>query len=219
MEGVFDVSIPGLFMIVGPQGYGKSHLIKYIIHSYAKVHKRLKYGIVFSNTGFDHDDNFEYIPKKFIHSSYNEKKLMALMAIQRNQPKAKRKMAFVIFDDIMRDSQFKSKPFVELCTQLRHYHIFVILSVQYCVACESLFRSQVYQAAIFKCDDHNSLTALFKAYGQTFARYQDFKEYVLSNLGDYKFLFINRREMDVRKQITLKRAPAEIPKFKLRYGS
>jgi predicted alpha/beta-fold hydrolase len=63
-----SVSIPGLIIICGLQGGGKSHLIHYIMH---ENWKKFDWGIVISNNRFL-ADNFDYINKCFLYAKYDE---------------------------------------------------------------------------------------------------------------------------------------------------
>ena len=75
------LNIPSLLIINGIQGSGKSNLIKYLM---SKHKDEFSYGLVFTNTSFDITDqsSFDYIPKRIVHSEYNEEVLESLMNIQ-----------------------------------------------------------------------------------------------------------------------------------------
>jgi hypothetical protein len=93
-----NISIPGLLIICGLQGGGKSHLIHYIMY---ENQKKFDQGIVFSNTGFS-TDNFDYIDKHFVHSKYDEFALANLKLIyEQLVKKDKKPSGFVIFDDCL----------------------------------------------------------------------------------------------------------------------
>jgi hypothetical protein len=121
-------SIPGLIIVCGMQGGGKSHLIRYLMH---ENRKKFDWGIVFSNTSFS-ADNFDYIDKRFVHAKYDEDVLANLKSIHEQLvEKGKKPSAFVIFDDCLFGPQWRSAEFLSLMTQLRHYGITCIISCQY----------------------------------------------------------------------------------------
>ena len=140
--------IPGLFIINGAQGSGKSNLIKYLMQQYRT---KFSYGLCYSNTAFD--GGFDYLPPKFVYQEYDENSLVTLMDIQANLvKKGVIKEAYVIFDDVIDSKTFNSPILKRLCTQLRHYHITCILSTQHVTAIGPLFRNNCMNVAIFKTD-------------------------------------------------------------------
>jgi predicted alpha/beta-fold hydrolase len=99
------VLIPGLIIICGLQGGGKSHLIRYILH---KNQEKFDWGLVFLNTGFS-ADNFNYIDKWFVHAKYDEDALANLKSIHEQLvEQGKKPFGFVIFDDCLFGQQWLS---------------------------------------------------------------------------------------------------------------
>jgi len=180
------IEIPGLILVNGPQGVGKSHLINYLMYT---NRKKFDYGIVFTNTYFE-DDSFPYINKKYVHPEYDEEILLTLMQIQKKVVESgNEKQAFVIFDDCIDQEQFKSPVLKRLCTQLRHYFITVIFACQYANLIPPYMRTNCMAVVIFKTDSEINLKALFASYGQAFHNFNSFKNYVMGNLGNQKFIF------------------------------
>ena len=132
--------------------------------------------------------------------------------------KGKIREAFVIFDDCLDDpNEFTSPALKRLSTQLRHYHITVIFSTQYCNLLPTRMRANAMIVIIFQTDTKNSLEALFNSYGQKFDTYNDFKNYVMKNLGKYKFIYYNKDNQEKKLSDVYKvmMAPEKIPKFKI----
>lgn len=210
-----NIKIPSLLLINAPQGSGKSHLIRYIMHN---LRKKLDYGIVFTNTLFE-DDSFDYINKKYIHPEYNPDILSSLMKIQSNLvEEGNIKEAFVIFDDCIDAAQFKCPKLKQLCIQLRHYHITVIFATQYTNLLPTWMRANALDVVIFRTDSECNLKALHSSYGQLFNNFNDFKNYVMQNLGNYKFIYYSKAHAtgDIEDTYKIMVAPAKIPKFKLK---
>lgn len=213
-----ELKIPGSFILCGSQGTGKSTLIHYMMY---KLRKKFKYGLVFTNTFFDNDP-FPYIPKKYIHPEYSEEALTKLMDIQADLV-AKKKIneCFVIFDDcINSNEQFKSDALIRLCTQLRHYHITLIMSTQYCNKLPGIMRTNCMGVFIFKSDARLNLEAIYHEYGQRFDTYNDFKEYVFKKLSEkYRFIYYNKftekTKLEDVYQVMI--CPPKIPKFKIEF--
>lgn len=211
-----DLQIPGLYIICASQGSGKSHLIHYLMY---KLRKDFAYGLVFTNTFFDNNP-FEYIPLKYIHPEYDEKVLEGLMDLQAELvDKGVEKEAFVIFDDCIDDKdEFTSPVLKRLTTQLRHYHITVIFSTQYCNALPPRMRTNAMGVFIFKTDTEISLRALYESYGQTFGAFSNFRDFVMKNTGDFKFIYYNKFvNGEIEDKYKIMRAPEHIPEFKIKY--
>jgi Cdc6-like AAA superfamily ATPase len=209
MSGL-NITIPGLFIIVGQQGSGKSQLIKYVLRQYRS---KFSYGICYSNTAFD--GGFEYIPSKFVYSEYDETSLVKLMNLQAGLvQQGITKEAFVVFDDVIDVKTFNSPALRRLTTQLRHYRITCILSTQYPNALPPIFRSNSMNVALFRTDSRIALKALWEAYGQKYTE-REFKDYLLSQTKDYAFLFVDKKK-DTWETM---KCPETIKPFKLRFNT
>lgn len=214
------IDIPSLILINGIQGCGKTHLIRYIMHKFRKV---FSYGLVFSNTSFDtHNSGFDYIPREYQYPEFDEQAIINLMNIQAKLiEKNINKQAFIILDDCLFDpAQFTNPTLKKLCTQLRHYNITVIFSSQYCNAIPALIRSNAMSVFIFKSFTKRNSESLYESYGQAFENFQEFKNYLNENTGDYKFVFFNKYQItsdDPKDAYYVLKAPAKIPKFEIKY--
>lgn len=211
-----DITIPTLLLLNGPQRSGKSQLLRFIMY---QLRKKFSYGIVFTNTYFE-ADSFEYINKKYIHPEYNPTVAEGLMKIQADSIEEGRpiKEAYCIFDDCIDASQFKCPSLKRLCTQMAHYHITVIFATQYTNILPPYMRANGLDVIIFKTDSECNLKALYANYGQLFNNFNDFKNYVMQNLGNYKFIYYDKRHVNENIDDTYRimRAPEKIPKFKLK---
>eukprot|EP01127_Copromyxa_protea_P020668 TRINITY_DN692_c1_g3_i1.p1 TRINITY_DN692_c1_g3~~TRINITY_DN692_c1_g3_i1.p1 ORF type:complete len:173 (+),score=3.71 TRINITY_DN692_c1_g3_i1:425-943(+) len=142
-----DITIPGLLIVCGLQGGGKSHYIKSVMY---ENRKKFHWGLVFSNTGF-REGNIDYVDKRFVHLKYNEDALVKLKEIHCKLVNAgKNPQGFIIFDDCLYGKQWKSEEFQSLMTQVRHYGITCIISTQNPKDIPNSFRNQAFQVAIFK---------------------------------------------------------------------
>jgi len=214
----FSISIPSLNIITASQGSGKSHLIRYICY---ELRKQIDYAVVFSNTFFDNDP-FDYIKDGFVHPEFNEEVVENMMEIQAKLvEKNKIKEALMIFDDCLDDlNQWNSPCMKKLTTQLRHYHITVIIATQYCNIIPARVRANAMNVFMFYSDNKNSLEALYNSYGQQFETYNDFKQYILTKTGNYKFIYFNKtkNEGSIEKNFKVNKCPEKIPKFKIKYN-
>ena len=213
-----ELEIPALYIINSPQGGGKSHLIRYLMYI---NRKKFDYGLVFSNTFFD-GDSFDYVKKEYVHPEYNEEALQKLMDIQQELiSKNIIKEAYVIFDDCIEKEQFSSETLKQLTIQLRHFHITLIFATQYANLVPTRMRSNCMGTFIFATDSECNLKALYASYGQQFNNYQDFKNYLIKNTGNHKFLYYSKKHTsdDLCSTYRVMICPAKIPKFKLKIKS
>lgn len=168
------MDIPGLIIIAGLQGGGKSLVIKYIMY---ENRKKFDWGLVFSHTTFS-ANNFDYLDKKFAHKSFNEAALVNLKNMHEKLVAAgKKPSGFIIFDDCLDKSRWSSPDFCSLLLELRHYGITCIISCQYPYLIPPAVRSQVFQVIMFEMEGVRAIRALYDSYGQ---RFKNFNEYPFS---------------------------------------
>lgn len=215
MSGKLNLDLPGLYMICGLQGGGKSHLIRFMMY---ENRKKFDCGVVFSNTGFV-DGNFDYIDKRFVHLEYSEEVLRNLKDIFRKQIEAgKHPRGFVIFDDCLSGKQWRSAELVSLVTQVRHYNITVVISTQYPKAILPLYHTNAWKVFMFFISSKTAMQALYEAYGQLVGTFEEFKAfYTAATAPKYHFLVYDARNggTDVASRYKVMLAPKTIPKFQV----
>lgn len=210
-----NLAIPGVYMVCGLQGGGKSHLIKYIMY---RNRSKFDLGIVFTNTGFV-DGNFDYIDKRFVHLEYSAGALANMKKIFQKRIEDKKPLCgFVIFDDCLEGSQWKEKELRSLITQVRHYNITVIISTQHPTAIPPLFRTNTFQAFMFFMGSEDAMKSLWRNYGQMFGSYAEFKEsYTAATGNKHQFLGYNAQNggvsIDSRYKVMI--CPKDIPEFRI----
>ena len=206
---------PGLHIICGLQGGGKSHLIRYIMH---EKRRTFNWGIVFTQTKFG-GGNFDYIPENFVHAQYSPAKLIALKKLQERLIKdGKSPAAFIIFDDCLYGKIWNDPELLSLCTQLRHYNITCIISTQYPNALPPPLRTNAFTVSIFQMTTERALKALYESFGQLFESYTAFRQYIFANTGDHSFLLFDARNggTTVAERYYVMKAPADIPQFMMK---
>lgn len=206
---VFELSIPGVWVLNSRSRGGKSHSIKYAVC--INKHK-LKYGLVFSNTSF-RQDNFDYIPKEFKRLRYNPEDLKKLLEIQKKS--GCKYTAYVIFDDCISEPTMWDEPtLVEAVTQSAHYNLWVIISTQGVNKVRPIVREGAFQVSIFDQKTKKSIDACYDSYGQTFYTVDLFKRFILDNIKEkYSFAFF---DLFHDKPVRILKCPANIPKFMLK---
>lgn len=210
------IDSPGITIICGLQGSGKSHLIKYLLY---QMRKKFDWGIVFTQTGFA-GDNFDYIPKQFIHAKFSVEALVSLKNIHKKLIEAgKKPSAFIILDDILFGNHWKNEVFLNIMTQVRHWGLTVLLSCQYPQSIPIMIRTNAFQVAVFGAATARALKGLFESYGQMFNSYEEFRRYIMDNTGNHCFVWYNSRgtQATVEGRYSVMQCPAEIPHFLLKF--
>ena len=208
-----NLELPGLYMICGLQGGGKSHLIRFMMYE-----NRAKFdcGIVFTNTAFK-DGNFDYVDRRFVHREYSEEVLKNLKGIFSKQIESgKKPRGFVVFDDCLSGRQWRSAELVSLVTQVRHYNITVVISTQYVKAIPPLFHSNAFKVYMFFMGGQAAMKALYEYYGQLVGTFEEFKAFFTgATAPKHQFLEYDCRNggADVASRFKVMLAPPKIPNF------
>ena len=108
------ITMPGIILVSGPKGSGKTQLIKDIIYNLAKQ-KMCDYLKVICPTAYN--GSYDYLPKNHVSEVYNEQQLVSLLneQIEIKKKGQKRKM-IIILDDCIGSVNFKSKIWEKLAT-------------------------------------------------------------------------------------------------------
>ena len=211
-----NISIPGVLVINGRQGQGKSHVIRFLMGEHRK---RFDFGLVFTQTKFG-KGNYDYIDPDFVHPEYNPKALLELKRLHARLIKqGKKPCSFVIFDDCITGKQWQCPEMQSAVTQVRHYNFLIIISTQSPVKVANFFRTNVFQTIIFKMQGKLVIQALYEAYGQAFDSLLEFKRYLFDNTGHYSFIYFDSQCLSENRddQYKIMKCPEVIPPFKIRF--
>jgi GTPase SAR1 family protein len=214
---LFNNTIPNISLIIAPPNCGKTYLVKYLLTD-LYINKKIKYGVVFCSTNFN-TNNFDYIPEKYIYSSYQDDIITNLIDIQINQIKENKKAepCFIVFDDMIGMINFQSKTLTELFTKYRHYNITVLLTTQYIYKIPPLIRECSTFIFLFFVTSRRSLKAAFECFFCHFDNIEQCKKFIINNTGDNKFIFIKSQEYDQKKRYFVSKAPSKIKKITFNY--
>jgi hypothetical protein len=135
-----------IVVLIGKKNTGKTTALKSIMY----YKRNIPDGIVFSGSEESNASFREMCPDSYIYSKYDQdvmreflKRAKSLNKLRekRGQPK---KYSFVIIDDCAYDDRFvKHETLRELFMNGRHYGIFVILTLQYCMQLPLVLRGQI----------------------------------------------------------------------------
>lgn len=189
-------------LIIGKNGSGKTHLIKYIIKKLLSKNE-IENIIIFSNTA-DMSGDFEFLRNKInekkavIFDTINfDKRIYNIMNIIKNNKNKKLNQTLIIFDDIMGYIK-NSKNFAALSSQQRHFNISIIFSIQFITKVEPYYREIATYIFIFNQNTKKSLVSVYENYFQHFNNYSKFLEY-FKVLKEYEFFFIDNKKNIIKK--------------------
>jgi hypothetical protein len=216
------LSIPGVFVIVGPTREGKSTLIEYVMFKYRE---RFHYGISESGTAFK-SENLRFIPEVFRHQGHDEEMLIAFMnkreELVARGVKAEEYPAFLVIEDMASESTLWGSPtLLKLSTNTSHYGVFIILSTQYPQKIPGAIREQIFQVAIFHLKGVLAKQNTYEAYGENdFETYALFRNNILKKLPtkSYKFAFYDDFHSEKGWRILKCPHPDSIPHWQFDFG-
>jgi hypothetical protein len=197
-------------------GGGKSYLLQYILTKGAAT-KQFDHLLLFANTGFN--GQYDYIPKEFVHSNYDENILQQYMIIQKNAIAAgKNSRGVIVFDDVLGDACFGSKTFLNLITQYRQYKLSVIICSQSISKIPCHIRDLSQYSCIFRFESKRAIENAYESFGVLFNDINEYKQHLIKSTGDHKFLFYDKMKSTQGKEEAYKCIMApKIPQMKLKY--
>jgi hypothetical protein len=128
-------------VFIGKRNTGKSYLIRDIM--YHKKH--IPTGIVQSGTEDGNGFYGNFVPDLFIYNEYDKEAVERVMDRQRKIIKSgKKSSSFMLLDDCMYDNRFlKDTVMRQVFMNGRHYNIFFMLSMQYCMDMPPALRANI----------------------------------------------------------------------------
>ena len=213
----FKISVPGILIINGRPGSGKSHLERYVFYTHRHA---LRLGYVVSGTLHD-DNNLDFVPEIFKSGRYDPTRVQWLV---NKQKEAKLKFgktspAYFVADDYISDnSMWSDRGFIDMCTQCRHLNIWIVICTQHVNKIPPIFRESSFQSCVFYLHTKRAVDAAYDSYGDGFRRVQDFEDWMTKTLGENEFLFVNRvtpKGWSKQGEHDVFKAPPKVPPFKL----
>src|SRR5579884_407207 len=204
--------IPSVHLMVAAPGSGKSHLIKYLIYTLAHS-RQVDYFVVFCGTTFN--EGYDFLPKNYVYSSYDEETLAYYLQQQINN----RKTIGIVFDDCVGFEQsLRNSPVLnKLITEHRHYRALVFIATQYLYKLPPVIRESCAYYWIFTQRTKRSIEALYETVGaNSHDSLNDFKHFLEHYTPKYTCLFVDRYQ-DKDRMYESFRAPAHIPRFFINY--
>ena len=187
-----DMDINSKVAIIGKPGTGKSTLIADLLYH----HRKIPMGIIMSGTEESNSFYQGMVPDSFIYNDYDQKVIDKLLA--RQKPALRKKWpnhnVFMVLDDCMDDKKWiRHKTTRGIFKNGRHWKLFFILSMQYCMDITPELRTCLDYIFILKENILDNRIKLWKSYCGIFPTFDMFDTVMQNCTANYECLVIKNR--------------------------
>jgi len=178
-------------VFIGKRGTGKSTLVTDIM--YHKKH--LPVGIVMSATEEGNHHYQQFVPDLFIYGDYEKEAIERVLARQKQiistGPKAP-PGAFILLDDCMYDRKFMKDTCIRQCFMNgRHWKLFFMLTMQYCMDLTPDLRANVDYIFILRENVIQNREKLYKSFFGIFPTFDMFNQVMTACTENYECLVLD----------------------------
>jgi hypothetical protein len=188
-------------VFIGRRGTGKSQLVTDILYHQRKI----PMGVVMSGTEESNEHYQNYVPDSFIYGQYEPEVIKKIIA---HQQKTVKKMntkqkedftdpsnsVFMLLDDCMFDNKWtRDKDMRCVFMNGRHYRIFFMLTIQYCMDLPPSLRGQCDYIFVLRENILENKQKLYKHFFGIFPTFDAFNEVLMQCTENYECLVLNVR--------------------------
>ena len=177
-------------VFIGKRGTGKSCLVTDIL--YHKKH--IPAGIVMSATEEGNHHYKQYVPDLFIYGDYDKEAIDRVLERQKKIIGAgnTKSGSFVLLDDCMYDRKFMKDPCIRQCFMNgRHWKIFFMLTMQYCMDLTPDLRANVDYIFILRENVLQNREKLYKSFFGVFPTFDMFNQVMNACTENYECLVLD----------------------------
>jgi hypothetical protein len=177
-------------VFIGKRGTGKSTLVTDIL--YAKRH--IPVGIVMSATEEGNHHYKQSVPDLFIYGDYDKDAIERVLERQRviigkGSPNSN---AFILLDDCMYDKKFMKDTCIRKCFMNgRHWKLFFMLTMQYCMDLTPDLRANVDYVFILRENVIQNREKLYKSFFGIFPTFDMFNQVMTACTENYECLVLD----------------------------
>jgi len=177
-------------VIIGKPGTGKSTLIASLLHSKKHIFPCAK---VFSGTEDSNGFYKKFVPDTFIFNKYDEDEIKIFIKRQKiAKQHLENPWAILLIDDCTDDPRIFNKPIQQnLMKNGRHYKMWYILSLQYCMDVKPSFRTNVDGVFIFREPNLKNRKSLWENYAGIIPEFGMFCDILDGLTDDFSALYIH----------------------------
>ena len=176
-------------VFIGKRGTGKSTLVTDIL-----FHKKhIPTGVVMSATEEGNHHYKEFIPDLFIYGDYDKEAIERVLERQRRIINAgKKSSSFILLDDCMYDRKFMKDTCIRQCFMNgRHWKLFFMLTMQYCMDLTPDLRANVDYIFILRENIVQNREKLYKSFFGIFPNFQMFNQVMTACTENYECLVLD----------------------------
>jgi len=223
----FDPSViksDSVVVFIGKRNTGKSYCMKDIL----SYHKDLPVGIVISPTETANNYFEKFIPNMLIYDEYEPPIINKFLTRQININKQRNDQikkygsseidnrAFLILDDCLYDKTWASdKNIRSIFMNGRHYKIFFLITMQYCLGLPPILRANIDYVFIFKNNLIKEREKIYNHYAGVFNDFNTFCTVMDSCTDNYECLVIDNKVQSNKLEDQVKWYKASEKSFRL----
>jgi GTPase SAR1 family protein len=177
-------------VIIGKPGTGKTTLISSLMYAKKDIYPC---GVVFSGTEDSNGFYKKILPDTFVYSKYDEDNLKKFIKRQKISLKyLKNPWGLCLLDDCTDDPTIFNKPLQQgIYKNSRHWKMWYILSLQYCMDVKPVIRSNVDGTFILREPNLKNRRSLWENYAGIIPDFTDFCDIMDQLTDDYTALYIH----------------------------
>jgi hypothetical protein len=186
-------------VFISKRGCGKSTLMKDILYHQRKI----PMGVVMSGTEESNEHYNEFVPDSFIYGQYEPQMIEKIITHQQNVIKKLKKedkedfkdpknSVFLVLDDCMFDNKWtRDKNMRSVFMNGRHYRIFFMLAMQYCMDLPPALRANIDYLFVLKENIIQNREKIYKNFFGIFPTFDSFNEVLTQCTENYECLVLN----------------------------
>jgi len=188
-------------VFIGRRGTGKSQLVTDILYHQRKI----PMGVVMSGTEESNEHYQKYVPDSFIYGqhepavvkkiiAHQQKTLKKMTAKQKEDFSDPSQSVFMLLDDCMFDNKWtRDRDMRCIFMNGRHYRIFFMLTIQYCMDLPPSLRGQCDYIFVLRENILENKQKLYKHFFGIFPSFEAFNEVLMQCTENYECLVLNVR--------------------------
>lgn len=213
-----------LYVFIGKSEKGKTHFMRWLLmEKMTDPVAPYKFGIAFVKTKYK--NSYDFLPEHAVFEGWNPEVFFAYVDNLQKMFEQNDGLppSFIVLEDLMGVLENETSEFTNFIATFRHLSIDLYVASQSLVghrAISTAMRAQTNFAVMFNEKRVDSVENLWRNYGAMFEK-KDFIKYFDLNtnskyVGPYVAIVYKEREDDVDENYILMRAPAKLPKMRLK---
>lgn len=176
-------------VVIGKRGTGKSTLVTDLLYH----KKEIPAGVVMSATEEGNHYYKQFVPDLFIYGDYNKETIEKVIERQKRLISAnKLSPAFILLDDCMYNKAFMKDTCIRQCFMNgRHWKIFFMLTMQYCMDLSPDLRANVDYVFVLRENVIQNRERLWKAFFGIFPTFELFNQVMNACTENYECLVLD----------------------------